>query len=123
MSITLNSKTYNGIGFNSNGQSVFNETSAGVPSGFSYLTDKVNAGTGKTDSTVKWNLSIPVIATVDSECACAGGVLRTYYVQVGVTIPAGSTAAERADLLKRIQDLVLTTQFAGSINNLVQATS
>lgn len=60
MSIVLNGKTYNSIGFNANQQSVFKETSAGIASGFSYLTSKVGTGTGKSDSTVKWNLSMPM---------------------------------------------------------------
>jgi len=118
--IVLNSKTYAGIGFNQNGQSVFKESSAGVPSGFSYLTEKVNAGTGTADSSIKWNLSIPVIATEDSDCSCAGSLLRTYYARVEVTIPAGSTAAERTDLLARVQNLVDTTQFADSVRDLTQ---
>lgn len=123
MSITLNTKVYNGVGFNQNGQSVFNETSAGVPSGFSFLTDKVNTGTGKSDSTVKWNLSIPVIATEDSECSCEGTVLRTYYVRIEVSVPASSTAAERLDLYERIVDLVAASQFSASVQSLVQAVS
>lgn len=119
--IVLNSKTYAGIGFNQNGQSVFKETSAGVPSGFSYLTDKVTTGTGKSDTSVKWNLSVPVIATVDTDCSCAGDPLRTYYVRIEVSIPAGSSAVERTDLLTRIQALVATSQFEGSIEDLNQA--
>jgi hypothetical protein len=120
--IVLNSKTYAGIGFNQNGQSVFKETSAGVPSGFSYLTEKTSTGTGKSDSTVKWNLSLPVVATVDSDCSCAGEVLRTAYVRLEISFAASSTAAERTDVLDRLQDLVLTSQFIGSLTNLDQPT-
>lgn len=120
--IDLNSKTYAGIGFNQNGQSVFTEQSAGSPSGFGYLTGKVTTATGKTDSTVKWNLSLPVIATASSECSCVGDVLRTYYVRMEVSIPSGSSAAERADLLARLQGLVQTAQFTGSLTGLIQPT-
>lgn len=120
-SITLNTKVYTGIGFNQNGQSVFKEVSAGVPSGFSYLTDKVTTNTGKTDSTVKWNLSIPIVASADSDCSCAGDVLRTYYVRVEVTAPAGSTAEERLDVYTRLKDLVATTAFSDSVKVLNQA--
>lgn len=119
--IVLNSKTYAGIGFNQNGQSVFKESSAGIPSGFSYLTDKVNTGTGKSDTSVKWNLSVPVIATEDTDCSCAGDTLRTSYIRIEVSVGAGSSAAERTDLLARIRDLVGTTQFGGSITALDQA--
>lgn len=120
MSISLNSKTYNDVGFNQNGQFVYSEKSSGVPSGFSYLTAKANTGTGKSDSTVKWNLSIPIISATDTDCSCAGEVLRSYYTRIEMTLPAGSSAAERTDLLARIQDLVQTAEFAASVTSLAQ---
>lgn len=123
MPITLNTKVYNSIGFNANGQSVYSETSGGVPSSFSYLTDKVSAGTGKSDSGVKWNLSVPVVSTADSECSCAGSVLRTYYGRFDFTLPATSTAAERLDFYNRVKDLVASAQFKASITDMTQATS
>lgn len=123
MSIVLDSLTYDNVGFNQNGQFVYSEKSAGVPSGFAYLTTKVNSGTGKSDSVVKWNLSRPIVAAVDSEQAVAGDVLRTYYVKIEVTIPAGSTAAERVDLNDQLQGLVNTTQWNASLENLVQPSS
>ena len=123
MSIVLDGLTYDNVGFNQNGQFVYSEKSAGVPSGFAYLTTKVNTGTGKSDSVVKWNLSRPIVATVDSDCACAGDVLRTYYVKMEITIPAGSTAAERVDLDDQIQALVATSQWIGSVESLTQPSS
>lgn len=123
MPITLNSKTYDNVGFNPNGQFVYSEKSGGVPSSFSYLTAKANSGTGRSDSVVKWNLSLPIVATDDSACACDGNVLRTYYVRMEVTIPSGSSAAERADLLARLQELTSATQFTASITSLAQPSS
>jgi hypothetical protein len=120
MPITLNSKVYGNVGFNQNSQFVYSEKSAGVPAGFSYLTAKAATGTGKSDSTVKWNLSLPIVAATDSDCTCAGDVLRGYYAKIEVTIPSGSTAAERDDVLKRIQSLVAAAQFTASINDLAQ---
>lgn len=120
MSIVLNSKTYNSIGFNANGQSVFKETSAGVAAGFSYLTSKVSTSTGKADSTVKWNLSMPIVATVDSSCSCAGSVLRTDYIRVEASFGSGSPAVERTDALARLRALVLTTEFENSFLSLNQ---
>lgn len=120
MSITLNSKVYDNVGFNQNGQFVYSEKSAGVPSGFSYLTAKVSTGTGKSDSSVKWNLSIPIVATADSECTCAGDVLRNYYVKIDITEPAGSTAAERLDVRARIASLIAAAQFVDSVEDLTQ---
>lgn len=120
MSIELNTKIYTWRGFNQNGQGLYSEQSGGVPSSFSYLTSKVNTGTGKSDSTVKWNLSIPIVVTSDSTCGCTGDVLRTYYVRVEVTEPAGSSAAERTDVATRIKDLVASPEFQASIMNLTQ---
>lgn len=125
MSIVLNSKTYNFAGFDQNGVSVYKETSSGVPGGFSYLTCRVSTpATDKADAKVMWRLTMPILAAADSSCSCEGSVLRTYRFDDGkVTIPSGSLAAERADFLARIQALVDTTQYAASINSLVQPTS
>lgn len=123
MSITLNSKVYNAIGWNQNQQFVYNETSAGVPSGFSYLTTKVGLGTGKTNTMVKWNLTMPIVALEASECACPGDPLRSYFGKFELTIPAGSTLAERTDYYDRIVALVATTEFANSVKGLVQPNS
>lgn len=125
MSIVLNSKTYNFAGFDQNGVSIYKETSSGVPGGFSYLTCRVSTpATDKADSKVMWRLTMPILAAADSSCSCEGAVLRTYRFDDGkVTIPSGSLAAERADFLARIQALVDTTQYAASINSLVQPTS
>lgn len=120
--ITLNSLTFAGVGFNQNGMAVWSERSMGVPSGFQYLTEKTSVGTGKSGSSVKWNLSTPIVAEEDSSCSCVGAVLRTYYSQLHFNIPAGSTLAERTDLLAAIRDLVLTTAFSDSILNLAQPT-
>lgn len=119
--IVLNSHTYAPNGFNQNGMSVYSDRSSGVPSGFSYLTTKVTTSTGKDSSSTKWNVSVPVLVPEDSACGCAGEVSRVYYIKLDATIPAGSTAAERTDILARIRDLVATAEFGASITNLVQA--
>lgn len=121
--ITLNTKQYSWVGFNPNGQGLYAEKSGGVPSSFSYLTSKVNTGTGKADSTVKWNLSIPIVVTSDSSCGCVGDVMRTYYLRIEVTAPSGSSAAERDDLALRISDLVASAEFQASVKGLTQPSS
>lgn len=120
MSISLNSKTYNFSGFNQQSISQYIERSAGVPSGFSPLTVKVEDGGAGANTKVRWKLKIPVIAVADSECACIGALMREYIVDMVVTVPAGSLAAERTDLLTRIQDLVATPEYTGSITSLLQ---
>lgn len=119
MSIVLNGKTYNFIGFDRNGVSQFQETSSGVPGGFGYLTCKVDAG-GK-DPTVKWRLTMPVLATEDSACGCVGTLVRMYRFEDGKTsLPSSGTTLERTDFEQRISDLIATAQYTASIVNLVQ---
>jgi hypothetical protein len=125
MSITLNSKVYNFIGFDPNGVSIYRETSAGVASGFSTLTNKVTVPfDGKTDAVVRWRLTMPIVATVDSECSCAGTVLRTFRFEDGrITIPPGATAAERTDFQVRVTALTATAQYIASLNSYTQSTT
>lgn len=124
MSITLNSKVYNFTGFDKNGVSIYNEVSAGVPTGFSYLTCRVTTPQGSSDSTVRWRLTMPVIATDDTEGVPIGSLLRTYRFEDGkVGLPSTGTAAEREDFQARVTALTATTQYIASLETLVQPTS
>lgn len=120
MSITLNAKVYNGAGFNANGQSVFKYTGTDTASGFSYLTAKVNTGTGSTASTARWNLSVPHVAVEASACACPGGIIGTDYVRTEVSISSATSAVDRLDLYERILDLVESAEFKASITGMTQ---
>lgn len=120
MSITLNAKVYNFAGFNTNGQSVYKYTGGSFPSSFSYLTDKVNTGTGKADSTVRWNLSVPHVAESSSECACEGTVLGTDYVRIELSVSPITTSAGRTDLWTRVRDLVASPEFKATVESLTQ---
>lgn len=119
---TLNTLVYNGVGFNSNGQSVFKYTGADLPAGFSYLTTVTKTATGGKDSVIRYNLSLPHIAVEPSACACPGGVLGTDYVRIEVTTSAVTTAAQRADLYLRIKDLVSDPKFKASVEEFTQPT-
>lgn len=121
MAIVLNSKTYNFIGFDRNGVSVYKETSSGTPTGYSYLTCAVIEGANKQPIKVRWRLTMPVVATVDSSCGCVGSVLRTFYFDEGrVEIPRSSIQAERDDFQARITALTNTTEYKNSVKSLVQ---
>lgn len=120
MSITLNSKVYNFAGFDPNAVSQYQETSAGVPTAASDLTNRVSKGAKV--RRVKWRLIVPIVATDPSACSCPGNVLRTTYVDVEFTIPADSTLAERQDARLRLASLIANTQYIASVDNLVQAT-
>lgn len=121
MAISLNSKTYNFVGFDRNGVSIYQETSAGVPTGFSYLTCRVSPATAKETAKVRWRLTMPVVAADDSSCSCTGAVLRTYTYDEGrIDIPGTGSSAERTDFGLRLKDLVATTQYQASITSLTQ---
>lgn len=121
MSITLNSKVYNFAGFDTQQLSNYVNRDAGIPTGFSRLTNRVDDGQGSANTKVRWKLKVPVVASVDSECSCIGALLRDYTVDIVVTVPPGSTSAERTDLQTRITDLVASPEFSGSITNLIQS--
>lgn len=120
MSITLNSKVYNFAGFDTQQLSNYVNRDSGVPTGFSRLTSRVDDGQGSANTKVRWKLKVPVVASEDSECSCAGALLREYIVDIVATVPPGSTSAERTDLDARITDLVASAEFTASITNLIQ---
>lgn len=115
--IVLNSLNYVGTGIQ-NGISHWWERSKGLVAAFSQLTGRVSYNPTKT--VVAWKLTVPVTQLEDSACGCVGDVVRTTIVDVSVRFDRGATSTERADVLARLQNLVATTQFAGSITNLVQ---
>lgn len=121
MSITLNTKVYNFAGHQLPiGQSVYVERSAGIPQGFSPLSVKVEDQNSKGQAKVRWKLKLPTLATVDSSCACTNQVLAEDIVDIVVTLGPGSTVARRTDILTRLQDLVLKTEFTSSVTSLIQ---
>lgn len=123
MAITLNTKVYNWAQYDSNAVSQYLETAGGFPTSFSLLTNKVTpVGPGKTRK-VKWKLAVPTVATVDTGFDKAGTVLQTEYITVEFEVAASGTLVQRTDLLNRLKSLVLTAEFAASINTLVQPSS
>lgn len=121
MSIILNTKTYNPDGYDANGVSNYSERSAGVPTGYSGL----SFGQTRSDTYIKnvTRLTLPVVATTDSDCSCAGAALRTSRIRLEVEESVTGTLAERQDLLDRLQDLVVSAQFEAFILNNVKPTT
>lgn len=113
--VTLNSVVYAPGGTN-NGLSTWTNRSAGFGSGFSNLTEKFVQPTTGDVVRITFSLAIPIVQAADSDCACAGTLLRTSSVQISVWVPVNSTDAERADLLARIQSLVSTTPFTDAVH-------
>jgi hypothetical protein len=121
MSIVLNSKTYNFRGFQApTNFSLYLETSGGVPSSFSNLTAKVTDGGAKANTQVRWKLKVPTVQTEADACSCPGTVLDDTTVDIVITMGPSVTAAKRADVLARLQALVLKTEFTVSVTDLVQ---
>lgn len=124
MAIVINTKTYNFIGFDRNGVSIYQETSAGFPTGFSYLTCRVFPSTAKSPAKVRWRLTMPVVAPADTGFVAAGTVLRTYTFDEGrIDIPGDGTSAERTDFSARLTGLAANAQFLSSLTSLVQPAS
>lgn len=113
--ITLNTKLYSGSGFIA-GVAQWVERGAGILSGFSNLRASLRSDT---KVRVKWDFDLPVVATEDSACSCAGSILRKGDVAVSIRMDPTMTLAERTDLADRLKDLVQTSQFRDSIISLV----
>ncbi|DAD52430.1 TPA_asm: coat protein [ssRNA phage SRR5466725_19] len=124
MAITLNSKTYNFIGFDRNGTSVYQETSGGFPTSFSYLTCRVFPSSAKGPAKVRWRLTMPVVAPADTGFTQAGTILRTFTYDEGrIDVPGDSASAERTDFSARITGLAANAQYLASITALTQPSS
>ena len=124
MAVTLNTKTYNFSGHQPPiNQSVYMERSAGIPSGFSPLTSKVEEQNKAGQTKVRWKLKLPTLVAESSACACEGDVASEDFVDIVYTFGKGSTTARRTDLLTRTQDLMLKPEFTGSVINLLQPSS
>lgn len=121
MSIVLNSKTYTFDGFDRNGVAVYTERSGGVPTSFSVLTFGLESGKDITKITVR--LSVPVVATDDSDCSCAGTVQRVSRFTWMFEEPNTGTTLERTDWQARIEALTATAQFETLLISLVKPTT
>lgn len=115
--IVLNTLNYVGNGI-LNGVSWFYERSLGVVSRFSALTNRINFGATKT--TVAWKLTVPVVIPPAEGC-CDATKMDDTIIDVTLRFARDLPEANRTDALDRLQDLVLTTQFMGSVTNLAQA--
>jgi len=117
--VTLNTKTYT-LSADQNGIIRWAETSGGVPSGFSELTDSLRGPLANVKSPafrVDSQLIVPVVAVADTACVCAGGILRDMRFNVQVLWNPQSTVAERTDGALRFKDWVATTVFQNQIIN------
>jgi hypothetical protein len=115
--IVLNSLNYVGVGIQ-NAVSWFRETSAGIASQFSLLTNRINFGPTKT--TVAWKLTIPVVIAPAEGC-CSTTVYDDTIVDITVRYARDIPAANRTDTKVRIQNLVASAPWVDSVVSLTQA--
>lgn len=115
----LNTKTYAFSGILA-GISTWIERSLKLSQLFSTLTGSVVVDT---KARVKWRLKVPYAVASDSTCGCAGDVRGVADLAIDIRFDNSLDDADRLDMLDRLQDLVLTTQFASSVTNLEQPNS
>ena len=116
--VTLNTVVYSPSGSENGIVKWFNRV-GGVLNSFSALTQRFVTGAGGQKLTkVTYRLEVPVVATTDTDCSCAGTLLRTSSCQVDFWLAADSTVAERTDLYLRIKDLIATSTVSNAVENL-----
>lgn len=116
-SVTLNTVVYTAAGVKA-GVANWISRAGGILAGFSLLKQQFREPVSGTQTKIDFNLSVPVLATTDSACGCAGTLMRTNSVTISVWVAGTSTLAERTDLYLRLKDLVATSMFSDAVENL-----
>lgn len=124
--ITLNTKVYTPAYFRGD-TAAWMYRGVGVASGFSLLTQRVYQAGKQDGKQGAWHathkLTIPVVAETDTECGCAGTLLRESGVDVHGWFAPGSTEAERNDLYLRLVALVASDAFKETFTKLAPVIS
>lgn len=118
--IVLNSLTHVGRGV-LNGIASYVNSGAGYIRGFRKLTAKVRADAGQ-DVVVSFKYEVPRLAAIEAGCCTPAGtaVGKPAIIDIRVRYDEFTSQTERDDVLKCIQDLVLTTQFVSAVKSLEQ---
>lgn len=117
--VVLNTKTYT-FASDQSGIITWNETSGGIPTGFSKLTLALREPSKDGPFRLEMRLGMPVVAAVDSACSCTGEVLRHEDARVVVEIPQTGSTAERTDYGLRLKDLLANAQVQAALATLVR---
>lgn len=117
MSITLNTKVYNFVGFIQGAIARYLNAGDGTAAGFKTATAKVEEPNSSSQIKVRWKLKLPTVVS-EAECACPGGVIRENFADVVVTVGTAASNAERTDIALSLKDLVASPEFQASIINL-----
>lgn len=118
--MTLNTKVYAANG-SSNGTSFWVNRDDGIAAGFSSVEQTVKEPSTGTQVKIDHKLTVPILASADTTCGCAGSLLRTSTVMISVWVNKDSTTAERTDVYLRLKDLVADPQFIAAVENYSRA--
>jgi hypothetical protein len=120
--VTLNTVAYAPSGLR-NGIAIWTSRVGGLLAGFSKLTQSYKDPVTGTQTKIDFQISVPVLATADSSCGCAGDLLRTNSASISFWVAASSTLAERTDLYLRVKDLIAASVVTDAVESLNPASS
>jgi len=112
--ITLDSTVYADMGV-TNGVHSWTDHSAGVPAGFSTLTQRINLTKERVNFLSK--LYVPMVATDPSACACPGELLEECYFDINIRTSKKTDGGTRSFILQAIRDYVATAHFSELVTN------
>lgn len=112
--ITLDGVVYADMGV-TNGVHSWADHSAGVPAGFSTLTQRINLTKERVNFLSK--LYLPMVESSPSACACPGDLLDECYLDINVRTSKKTDGTTRAFILQAVKDYVLTTAFSDLLTN------
>lgn len=119
--ITLNTKVYTPTSYKGE-MATWTNRDGGVAAAFSPLTQRFYQAPSQGGKAGAFHsvhrLTVPIVAAVDTECSCAGSLLRESGLEVRAWFAPASTTAERTDLLARLRALVLDPAFEDSFTAL-----
>lgn len=114
--ITLNSKVYTPTG-TSGGITTWRLVGdATFGGGLSTVSESVRGPSKDGIWRTRWTLAVPKLATVDSSCGCVGQQIADAGADIQIRFPTLFTAAERQDLVDRVQSMVALTIFDQSVS-------
>lgn len=117
-SVTLNTVVYDPDGAK-DGRVIWTNRTGGILNSFSMLYQRFLTAVGGLKLTkVNFKLEVPVVATADTTCSCAGTVLRTGMGTIEVSFAPDSTLAERTDFYLRLKDLIASDLVKHAIEDL-----
>lgn len=119
--IVANTLTYVGDGI-INGISRWTERSAGVLAFFRSISASVNSVASSKRTTVKWKIVLPFPDTEPTSCPCPGEApMSDTIVNIDVRLDSRAPKAHRTAVLTSIRDLVATSQYASSVEDLTNS--